>query len=340
MSSITVNAWAADQLASPLAPYQYELGELGPHDVDIAVEYCGLCHSDLTVLSGGMGKLPGPLVLGHEAVGRVVRSGSEVKHLDDGQLVGVGWHAASCNHCQPCVGGDQHMCGTATPTIIGHNGGFADHMRASSEWVIPIPDGIPADKAGPLFCGGITVFSPLLEFDVKPTHKVGVIGIGGLGHMAIGFLDAWGCHVTAFSHSESKRDEALAMGADDFVDSSDDAALKACFGQYDFIISTVNVDLNWNRYMAALKPRGRLHTVGLVRGPFGPSVGAALIGGQKSVSGSPTGSPSTVATMLDFCARHGIAPITETLPLSQVNTAIERLEAGDVRYRFVLDCNA
>ncbi len=337
MSDISVNAWAGEMNA-PLQPFAFTLGDPGVTDVDIRVDFCGVCHSDLSVLTGAFGELPGPVVAGHEAVGTVVRVGSQVKSLAVGQLVGVGWTAGSCMQCHTCMGGDQQLCGTAQPTIIGHHGGFADHLRASSEWVIPIPEGIDAEKAGPLFCGGITVFNPLLEFDVKPTSKVGVIGIGGLGHLAIQFMDAWGCHVTAFSSSDSKRAEAKAMGADDFVNVTDDAALKAIRGEYDFIMSTINVDLNWNRFIAALKPKGRLHTVGLTPGHFGPSTGRALISGQKSVSGSPTGSPARIATMLEFCARHKIEPVTETLPLSEVNTALERLEAGDVRYRFVLDC--
>ena len=337
MSEITVKAWGGE-INAPLQPVEYTLDEPGVSDVDIRVEYCGVCHSDLSVLTGSFGELPGPVVGGHEAVGRVVRVCSQVKNLEVGQLVGVGWTAGSCMQCHSCMSGDQQICATAQPTIIGRHGGFADHLRASAEWVIPIPDGVDAEKAGPLFCGGITVFNPLLEFDVKPTDKVGVIGIGGLGHLAIQFLDAWGCHVTAFSTSDSKEDEAKGMGADDFVNITDDAVLKAIRNQYDFIISTINVDLNWNRFIAALKHKGRLHTLGLTPGHFGPSTGQALIPGQKSVSGSPTGSPARISTMLDFCARHNIEAVTETLPLTEVNTALKRLEAGDVRYRFVLDC--
>jgi uncharacterized zinc-type alcohol dehydrogenase-like protein len=192
----------------------------------------------------------------------------------------------------------------------------------------------PVD-AGPLFCGGITVFNPIVQCGVKPTDRVGVIGIGGLGHFALQFLNKWGCEVTAFSSTDAKADEARRMGAHNVVNSRDPQALKKLARQFDFIISTVNVDLDWGSYIDALGPKGRLHLVGAVVEPI-PVGSFSLLGQQRSISGSPVGSPATIAQMLGFCARHGIAPITERFPMSQVNEALEHLRQGKARYRVVL----
>jgi uncharacterized zinc-type alcohol dehydrogenase-like protein len=194
---------------------------------------------------------------------------------------------------------------------------------------------LDATKAGPLFCGGITVFNPLVQFDIRPTDRVGVIGIGGLGHLALKFLRAWGCEVVAFSSSESKRDEILKLGAHRIIDSRNDSQLKGARGSLDLILNTTNAGLNWPLYVECLSQRGRLHTVGAVAEPISlPAF--LLIAGQKSLSGSPLGSPLNTAKMLDFCARHKIEPITETFPLSKINEAFAHLEAGKARYRIVL----
>jgi uncharacterized zinc-type alcohol dehydrogenase-like protein len=188
----------------------------------------------------------------------------------------------------------------------------------------------------PAFCGGITVFNPIVQFDVRPTDRVGVIGIGGLGHLAVQFLSKWGCDVTAFTSTDAKADEAREMGAHRIVNSRDPGQLEAVAGSFDFILSTVNVDLEWDSYLAALGPRGRLHTVGAVPSPI-PVPAFGIIPGQKSVSGSPLGSPATISTMLEFCARHGIEAVTEHFPMSEVNEAMEHLRSGKARYRIVVD---
>ena len=191
-------------------------------------------------------------------------------------------------------------------------------------------------KAGPLFCGGITVFNPIVQFDIKPTDRVGVIGIGGLGHLALRFLNKWGCEVTAFSSNDSKKDEALKLGAHRVVNSRSKDDLKKIAGSLNFIISTVNATLDWQAYIDCLAPKGRFHTVGAIAEPI--SIGAfSLILGQKSISGSPLGSPATTQSMIDFCGRHKIEPVTETFPMSQVNEAFEHLKAGKARYRIVLE---
>jgi uncharacterized zinc-type alcohol dehydrogenase-like protein len=276
-----------------------------------------------------------PLVPGHEAVGRVVALGSQAKGLRIGQAVGVGWTAASCMHCRPCLGGDHNLCATAVPTIVGHHGGFADRLRAHWAWAVPLPDGVKPEVAGPLLCGGITVFNPLLEYGVLPTSRVGVVGIGGLGHLALRFARAWGCEVTAFTSSPDKAAEAHSLGAHRVVSSRDSGGIGAIAGQLDLVIVTANAPLDWDAIIAALGPKGRLHLVGAVLEPI-PVQAFSLIMGQKSVSGSPTGSPTAIARMLDFCARHAIEPVVERYPMSRANEALDRLRAGKVRYRAVL----
>jgi alcohol/geraniol dehydrogenase (NADP+) len=276
-----------------------------------------------------------PLVPGHEVIGIVESTGEQVKHLKPGQRVGVGWFSNSCMTCEWCVGGDQNLCGTTEGIIVGRHGGFADRVRIDATWAIPIPDGVNPESAGPLMCGDITVFNPILQFDVKPTYRVGVIGIGGLGHMALKFLDAYGCEVTAFSSSSNKEEEAKSFGADHFVNSSDSSSLEKIAGSLDFIISTVNVQLDWPAYINVLRPKGRLHVVGVVQEPISVPV-FPLLSGQKSVSGSPLGSPNSMKIMLEFAARHQIEPMVETYPMDKVNDAMEKLKSGKPRYRLVL----
>ena len=219
--------------------------------------------------------------------------------------------------------------------LRGRHGGFADKVRAQATAVVSIPQGVNPDSAGPLFCGGITVFNPLVQFDIKPTAKVAVIGIGGLGHMALQFLNAWGCEVTAFTSSESKKAKILTMGAHHVLNTSNEDELVAAAGKFDLILSTVNVKLDWNAYIATLAPKGRLHFVGATLDPLDIGV-FPLIGGQRSISGSPVGSPSTIKDMLDFSALHDIEPVVEYFPFEQVNEALDKLRAGKANYRIVL----
>ncbi len=332
--STAIRAWAADRAGAALQPFTYEPGPLRAEQVEIHVEHCGICHSDLSMLDDEWKRSVFPLVPGHEVVGLVVARGEQVKGLSVGDRVGLGWFSACCMHCRPCMGGDHHLCGSGEETIVARHGGFADRVRCHWSWAVKLPARLDAAAAGPLFCGGITVFSPIADH-ARPTDRVGVVGIGGLGHLALQFLNKWGCEVTAFTSSESKRAEALALGAHHVVASTDKAALKKLAGSLDFVLVTTNVKLDWPSYLAALKPRGRLHFVGAVLDPLNVNA-FHLIGGQKSLSGSPLGSPATVATMLDFCARHGIAPQIETFPMHRVNDALDHLRAGQARYRIVL----
>lgn len=330
-----INAYAANQANGKLEPFSYDAGVLGAHDVEIDVQYCGICHSDLSMLDNEWGFTQYPFVGGHEITGTVAAVGAHVKHVQVGQWVGLGWHASYCNTCHECMSGDQNLCTTAQGTIVGRHGGFADKVRANAASVVILPEGVDAASAGPLFCGGITVFNPMVQFDVKPTDSVAVIGIGGLGHMAVQFLHAWGCKVTAFTSSEAKTKEALELGADDTINSRDPAALAAAAGRFDYIISTVNVKLDWNAYVGTLKPRGRLHFVGATMEPLDLNVFPLLMG-QRSVSGSPVGSPSTIAKMLDFAKQHQIKPMVEMFDFKDINAAIDRVRSGQARYRVVL----
>ncbi len=333
--SVNFHALAASGPKQPLQPLEYNPGPLGDEQVEISVESCGLCHSDLSMLDNDWGMTAYPFVPGHEAIGKIAALGDRTKGLKVGERVGLGWYSNSCGSCGQCLSGNQNLCPTAEGTILGRHGAFADRVRAHWTWVRPLPPAIDALKAGPLFCGGITVFNPMIQFGVRPTDRVGVIGIGGLGHMALKFLRAWGCEVVAFTSSEAKREEALQLGAHRTLNSRDSGALAGAAGSFDFILNTANVGLDWNSYIAALKPRGRLHTVGAVLEPVALSA-FPMIAGQKTFSGSPLGSPATTDMMLEFAARHGIAPTTETFPMSRANEAIERLRSGKARYRVVV----
>ena len=330
-----IKAYAASEPGGELKPFEYDPGELRTEEVEINVEYCGICHSDLSMLENEWGMTQYPFVPGHEVVGTIAAKGDAVKTLSIGQRVGLGWYSNSCMHCEWCMSGNQNLCLTAEGTIVGRHGGFADRVRAHQNWVVPLPDDIDPAVAGPLFCGGITVFNPIIQLDIKSTDKVGVIGIGGLGHIALHFLNAWGCEVTAFSSSPDKEAEAKEMGAHHFINSRDPEALQAVANSFDFILSTVNADLDWNIYIAALRPKGKLHFVGVAPSPLSTQL-FPLIAGQKSLTASPLGSPTTTAKMLDFAARHQIEPITELYAFDRVNEAMEKLRNGKPRYRLVL----
>lgn len=329
------HGWAAANMGHALELMTFDPGELRPEQVQVRVESCGICHSDLSMLDNEWGNASYPLVPGHEVIGVVEAVGEQARGLAVGDRVGLGWFSGSCLACPSCLSGRHQLCGSAEQIIVGRHGGFADRVRANWEWAVKLPATLDPASAGPLFCGGITVFSPIIDCGVKPTHRAGVIGIGGLGHLALQFLNKWGCEVTAFTSSESKGDEARKFGAHHVVNSRDPAAIAKLAGSLDFILVTANVALDWDAYLAALAPDGRLHFVGAVLEPV-PVAAFSLISGRKSVSGSPLGSPATVAKMLEFCARHGIAPMVEAFPMEAVNAALDHLRAGKARYRIVL----
>ncbi|WP_274475749.1 NADPH-dependent aldehyde reductase Ahr [Mangrovimonas aestuarii] len=330
-----VHAYMAKEAGAELEPFLYDLPDLGSEQLDIKVHYCGMCHSDLSMLNNEWGQTQYPFVPGHEIVGEVVEVGQEVKGVKVGDLVGLGWYSQSCMSCYQCMNGDHHLCGTAEGTIVGRHGGFADYVRCHWSWAVPLPKGINMAKAGPLLCGGITVFNPILLAGVRPTDKVGVIGIGGLGHMALKFLKAWGCEVIAFSSHSEKEEQILNMGATRVINSRKPKDLESIAGKLNFILNTTNVTLNWDSFLQTLAPNGRFHNVGAVLEPMAiPAF--TLLAGQKTLGGSPLGSPALTLTMLEFCVRHNIYPSVEEFPLDNVNAAFKHLEDGKARFRIVL----
>jgi uncharacterized zinc-type alcohol dehydrogenase-like protein len=332
----TYKAWVARAAKQPMVLETLDRGPLGAEEVEVAVETCGVCHSDLSVLNNDWGNSQYPAILGHEVTGRITAMGPNAKGLEVGQRVGVGWYSGCCMHCRQCMSGSHNLCPQVQATILGHRGGFATHVRSEWQWVFPLPEMLNIPEAGPLLCGGITVFASLMMY-ARPTDRMGIIGIGGLGHMGVKFAAAYGCDVTAFT-SETKFDEARGFGADHVVSSRDSAAIKKLAGSFDLLISTVNVPLDWDAIIGALAPNGRLHVVGAVVQPI-PVAAFSLIGKQRCVSGSPAGSPTATAAMLDFAARHNIAPQTEHFPMSKINEAFARLESGKAHYRIVLDAD-
>lgn len=333
-----IQAWAAHSAGGTLEPYEYDPGPLGAEDVEVEVEHCGVCHSDLSMLDNEWGITAYPFVPGHEAMGRVVDLGSVAreKGLSIGQQVGVGWNARSCLHCEFCVRGDYHLCRYVQPTIVGHHGAFADRVRAHWIWTVPVPEGLDPSAIGPLLCGGITVFAPLMNLDVSPTARVGVFGIGGLGHMALMFANAWGCHVTAFTSSKAKREEAESFGAHRVASSRSAEDMQALAGQLDYIFITANATLDWDAIIGMLAPKGRLHFLGAVLEPVPVHI-MNLLGGQKGISSSPTGSRARIDDMLHFAAHHDVEPKVEHFPMQKVNEALDRLRAGKASYRIVVD---
>lgn len=329
----TVKAFAAVEAGGELQEFEYDLPELKPDEVEIMVESCGICHSDLSMLNNDWNLTQYPFVGGHEVIGLVKNVGDQVPNLQVGDRVGLGWNSRSCMHCDQCIGGAHNLCPAIEGTITHHRGGFADRVRCHWGWAVPIPEGLDASKSGPLLCGGITVFNPMVQHNLSPTARVGVVGIGGLGHMALMFLKAWGCEVTAFSRSRAKEHDAREFGAHEYVATGEEGALETVAGKFDLIINTTNVELPWDAYINALAPKGILHTVGAA-----PKVEAAvfpMMAGQKSMSSSPLGSIATTRRMLEFCVRHGIAPKTETFAMNNINDAFEKLKTAPA-HRIVL----
>ena len=315
--------------------FKYDPGDLGPNEVEIAITHCGICHSDLHLIANDWGISQYPFIPGHEIIGTIKATGTEVLSLEVGQRVGLGWQSNSCGICEWCTRGMENLCPASEGTCVHRNGGYADLVRANSRFVIPIPEALESEHAAPLLCGGITVYNPLRIHGVNPSSRVGIVGIGGLGHLAIQFARAFGAEVTAFSTSVTKEEEARALGAHNFVNSRESKAMKEVVGTMDLILNTANADQDWGVYVASLRPTGTLAFVGVPPSPV--SIHAfPLISGQRAISGSPIGSPYMLKEMLDVAARHGVKATTELFPMAQVNEAIEKEKKGKVRYSAVL----
>jgi uncharacterized zinc-type alcohol dehydrogenase-like protein len=331
---LPIDAFAALEAKQALVRHTYEPGPLGSMEVEIAISHCGVCHSDLHLIDDDWKISKYPLVPGHEIVGTVSAAGSAASH-QVGQRVGVGWQRSACHECEQCLAGRENLCPKQEATCVGHPGGFAERIRIDSRFAFALPEALEAESAAPLLCGGVTVFAPMRRWGVRSRSRLGVIGIGGLGHLALRFARAMGAVTTAFTSSPDKRDEALRLGADDVASSTVAREILAHKGQLDFLLCTVPARLDWISYIQALKPGGVLCLVGAPPGLM-QFPAALLLSGQRAVCGSDIGSPAAMREMLAFAAEHGIAAQVETVPMEQANLALGRVRDNRVRYRMVL----
>ncbi len=318
-----------------LLSFRYDAGELGPQEVEIGVTHCGICHSDLHLIANDWGISQYPFIPGHEVIGTITAVGTQVRSHAVGQRVGLGWQSNSCGECEWCMRGMENLCAASEATCVHRNGGYAERVRANARFVVPIPDALPSEQAAPLLCGGITVYNPMRTHCINPSSRVGVVGIGGLGHMAIQFARVFGAEVVAFSTTAAKEDEARELGANHFVNSRETKAMREVTGALDLILSTVNANEEWNTYIQALRPTGTLCIVGVPPSPMAIQA-LPLIAGIRSITGNPTGSPSRLREMLDVAARHKVQAKTERFAMADANRAIEKVKKNKVRYRAVL----
>ena len=337
-AALETPAFAAMSPKSKLAPFSIQRREPGPHDVLIDILYCGVCHSDIHQARDEWGGAIFPMVPGHEIIGKVVVTGSDVKKWKVGDIVD------SDRTCEACKAGEEQYCeGGMTLTYNSYErdgktptyGGYSTRIAVDENYVLRIPEGIPLERAAPLLCAGITTYSPLKHFGLKKGDKLAVVGLGGLGHMAVKFGRAMGAHVTVLSHSPGKRDDALALGAHDFLSTKDENAFKDNAGRFDFIIDTVSAQHDYNAYLGLLRRDGIMVLVG-VPDPT-PIAAPSLIMKRRTLSGSLIGGIRETQEMLDFCAEHGVASDVEVIRIQDINEAYERVLKSDVRYRFVID---
>ena len=333
----TLHGYAALHAKAPLEPAELTLAELRPTDVLIAVEACGVCHSDLHLIDDDWSMSRYPLVPGHEILGRVVRAGSSVPTSHAiGTYVGVGWQRGACGQCDACVSGRDNMCDAQRSTCVYWHGGYADLHVTNWNYAFVMPEVLQRPEAAPLLCGGVTVYSPLREFVRGPNARIGVVGIGGLGHLAVKLAVAMGHEVTVFSSSASKEAEARQLGAHQFVHSADAASIRAAAtDRLDLVLVTAAVDLPWDAYLDALRADGTLCFVGVPPSALDVHVGQ-LLNRRKRIAASPIGSRQMIRELLEFCARHGIWAQSELFALRDVNAAVAKVRANTVRYRAVL----
>ena len=342
----TVAAWAAPSATDPLVLTTIERRELGPLDVLIEIAYAGICHSDIHTVRGEWGDIEYPQVVGHEIVGTVTAVGSDVTLHGVGDRVGVGCMVNSCRECENCLAGEEQYClagNTQTYASVDRDGtitqgGYSTHIVVVEDFVLRVPEAIPYEAAAPLLCAGITTYSPLRHWKAGPHSRVAVVGLGGLGHMAVKLAHAMGAEVTVLSQTLSKRDDGLQMGADAYYATSDPETFRRLRNRFDLIVNTVSAPLHMDDYLGLLRLDGTLVNVGAPPEPLPVRV-FRLFGNRRSFAGSGIGSIRETQEMLDFCAEHGIAPEVEVIEASQVNEAYERVLASDVRYRFVIDAS-
>ncbi|GAA2012861.1 NAD(P)-dependent alcohol dehydrogenase [Nakamurella flavida] len=343
---LTVKAYAAPSATDPLIPTTIERRDVGAKDVLIEIRYAGICHSDIHTVRGEWGPISYPQVVGHEIVGVVTEVGPEVTLHQVGDRVGVGCMVNSCRECDNCLAGMEQYClngntGTYAATDkdgTTTQGGYSTHVVVVEDFVLKVPEAIPYEKAAPLLCAGITTYSPLHHWKAGPGKKVAVVGMGGLGHMAVKIAHAMGAEVTVLSQTLSKKDDGLRLGADHYYATKDEETFEKLTNTFDLIINTVSAVIDLDAYLKLLRLDGTLVSVGAPAQPL-PVTVFTLFGNRRSFAGSGIGSIGETQEMLDFCAEHGIAPETELVSADQINEAYERVLASDVRYRFVIDIN-
>ncbi len=339
-----VNAYAAMAAGRPLTPLTIERREVGRNDVLIEIQYAGICHSDIHTVNGDWGPQPFPVVPGHEIVGTVTEVGADVVRHRIGDRVGVGCMVNSCGECVNCRKGDeQHCLAGMVPTYAGTDrdgsttqGGYSTHVVVDADYVLSVPDGLDPAEAAPLLCAGITTYAPLVRWGAGPGKRVAVVGLGGLGHMAVKIAHAMGAEVAVLSQSLKKQEDGLRLGADEYYATSDPGTFEQLSGRFDLIINTVSASIDLDAYLGLLAVDGTLVNVGAPAGPLSLNV-FSLIGARRSFAGSMIGGIALTQEMLDFCAEHQIGAEVEVIPVDQVNEAYERVLASDVRYRFVID---
>jgi len=342
-----VRAFGVRDATSAVVPFQIERREPGPFDVQIDILYSGICHSDLHQAHNDWGGSLYPMVPGHEIVGRVVAVGSEVSKFRLGDLAGVGCMVDSCRSCSACRADLEQYCEQGGPTVTYNGrernserltfGGYSEQIVVDEHFVVKVSEKLDLKAVAPLLCAGITTYSPLRHWKVGPGQKVGVIGLGGLGHMGVKFAKALGAHVVMITTSPDKGRDAQHLGADDVLLSRDADAMAAQAGTFDFLLNTIPVSHDANPYMALLKRDAAMVMVGLLTPLDPPLQGGQLIMGRKSLSGSAIGGMAETQEMLDFCAEHGIVADVEMIDMAQVNEAWARVAKNDVKYRFVID---
>jgi uncharacterized zinc-type alcohol dehydrogenase-like protein len=330
-----INAYACRMPEAVLEKFDYACDAIGPHDLAIEISHCGICHSDVHLIDNDWGVNRYPLVPGHEIVGTVVEIGSKAKGFSLGQRVGVGWQRGSCGRCEHCRDGEENLCTRMEATCVGHFGGFADGIRVDARFCFPIPDGIASELAAPLMCAGVTVYAPLARYGAAKGLRVGVLGIGGLGHLALQFAHKMGAEVVALSSTPEKAGEARELGADQFIETGDPANLRKERRTLDLLLNTASAPHDYPDYLGMLKPHGTLCLVGAPREAI-VLPPAALIGGQKTIAGSSIGGSKAMREMLAFAAEHGVLPRVQTLPMEQCNLGVARVKKNLARFRVVL----
>ena len=334
MSELRVSGYAAKAVGQPLERFEYRSPEVGENDVRVSVTHCGVCHTDIHAIDNYYGVVDFPLVPGHEIVGYVSAVGAAVSGLVIGDRVGIGWQGRSCRKCEWCLKGEEQLCMDIVPsgTWVPY-GGFSSSVVVDGRFAYPVPSAMPSQVAAVLMCAGVTVYSPLRTFVTGPAHEVAIVGVGGLGHLAIQFAHALGWQVTAISSSLDKRGEALGYGADRFVDANDQASLGELNYRFDLLMCTASRGVSWELLLMALKKRGRLVLLGF---PDVALNSTDLVVHELSITGSFIGNRATMREMLVFAQEHGIVPEVELMPMSRVNEAIQRVKENKARYRIVL----